>query len=84
MSGSTGLELVREALLIALQVSLPILLVGIVVGLVISVLQAITSIQDQALTFVPKIVAMIAVTLLALPWLATRLVEFASAMLSLR
>jgi flagellar biosynthetic protein FliQ len=54
-----------------------------VVGLVISLLQSITSIQDQALTFVPKIVVMVAVAALLVPWIAFRLAEYAAEMLTL-
>jgi flagellar biosynthetic protein FliQ len=48
------------------------------VGLVISLLQSVTSIQDQTLSFVPKIVVMILATVLLIPWIAIRLSEYAS------
>lgn len=70
------LELVRDTLLIALKIAAPILLAGVVVGLVISIFQAITSIQEQTLTFVPKIVAMLLVVVVLIPWIAVRLMEF--------
>ncbi len=69
-------ELVRQALLITLKIAAPILLAGIVVGLIISLLQSVTSIQDQTLSFVPKIVVMIVVAAVLLPWIARRLVEY--------
>lgn len=72
----TALDTVREALLEALLISLPILGAGLLVGLFISVFQAITQIQEQTLTFVPKIVVMIAVAVLLLGWIATRLGDF--------
>jgi flagellar biosynthetic protein FliQ len=74
------IELVRETLIIALKIAAPILLAGVVVGLVISIFQAITSIQEQTLTFVPKIVAMLLVVVILIPWIATRLMEFTIAM----
>jgi flagellar biosynthesis protein FliQ len=72
------LELVREALFITLKIAAPILLAGLVVGLVISLLQSVTSIQDQSLSFVPKIVVMVAAAALLIPWVALRLVEYAA------
>lgn len=75
-------DLVRDMLLITLKIAAPVLLAGVVVGLVISLFQSITSIQEQTLTFVPKIAAMIAVTILLLPWIVQRLLEFTSEMLT--
>lgn len=69
--------IVRETLLLVLYVSAPILGVGLVIGLLISIFQAITSIQDQTLTFVPKIAGMIIVTAAIVPWIAIRLAEYA-------
>jgi flagellar biosynthetic protein FliQ len=77
------LEFVRTTLILTLKLSAPILLAGVVIGLVISVLQAVTSIQDQTLTFVPKIVAMLLVGVFVLPWVARRMFEFAVEMFSL-
>ena len=57
----SAVETVRAALLQALLIALPILGAGLVVGLVISLFQAVTQIQEQTLTFVPKIVVMIIV-----------------------
>lgn len=70
--------LVRETLIITLKIAAPVLLAGVVVGLVISLLQSITSIQDQTLTFVPKIAAMIVVAAVLIPWITIRLLEYAS------
>lgn len=74
------LDLVRIALLVTLKISGPILIAGLVIGLVISVLQSVTSVQDQALTFVPKIVVMILVAVFTLPWLVARIVAFTTEM----
>lgn len=76
------IDLVREMLIIALKISAPILLAGLVVGLIVSLFQAITSIQEQTLTIVPKIAAMLLVTIVLLPWIVRRLVEFTVEMLS--
>lgn len=69
-------ELVRDMLIVTLKISLPILLAGLIIGVIISLFQAITSIQDQTLAFVPKIVAMIVVAALLLPWIVARLIEY--------
>ncbi len=74
---SEGLDLVRQSLLIALWVSAPILIAGIVVGLVVSIAQAVTQVQEQTLSFVPKIAAMILVAVGLLGWISTQLVDFA-------
>ena len=75
-------ELVRQTLLLALMVSLPMLIIGLVVGIIISLLQAITQIQEQTLTFVPKIAAMIAAAIMLMPWIGHRVAEYATTMLS--
>lgn len=72
-----GLDLVRAALTEGLLIALPILGAGLVIGLMISVFQAVTQIQEQTLTFVPKIVVMIVVAIILLGWIATRLGQFA-------
>jgi flagellar biosynthesis protein FliQ len=79
----SSVELVRTALIITLKIAAPILLAGIVVGLVVSLLQSVTSIQDQTLAFVPKIVVMVAAAAVLIPWIAQRLVEYAAELLSL-
>ena len=73
-------ELIRHTLLLALIVSAPMLLIGLVVGIVVSLLQAVTQIQEQTLTFVPKIAAMVAAAILLMPWIGHRLLEYSSAM----
>jgi flagellar biosynthetic protein FliQ len=77
------IDTVRQALIITLKIGAPILLAGIAIGLVISLLQSVTSIQDQALTFVPKIIGMVLVAVLLLPWIVQRLVEFTAEMFQL-
>ena len=74
---STG----QNALLMLLIVSAPILLVVLVVGLVVSIFQAATQINEATLSFVPKIVASVAVLMIAGPWMMSTLVEFLQRML---
>jgi len=73
-------DIIREALMVTLIVSGPILAVGLVVGLFISLFQAVTQIQEQTLSFVPKILAMAVALVLILPWIATRLMEYSTRM----
>jgi flagellar biosynthetic protein FliQ len=65
-----------------LLISAPILVVGLVVGLVVSVMQAVTQIQEQTLVFVPKILAMVAVTIAMFSWITVKLMEFSAEMFS--
>ena len=74
-------ELIRHTLIMALIVSAPMLIIGLVVGVVVSLLQAVTQIQEQTLTFIPKIAAMFAAAILLLPWISHRLIEYTSAMI---
>jgi flagellar biosynthetic protein FliQ len=83
MLDETTLDMVRTALLMTLKIGAPILAAGIVVGLVISLLQSITSIQDQTLSTVPKIVVMVVAAIAVLPWIVQRLVEYAGDLLRL-
>ena len=71
-----ALDLRRNALIVALIISAPILGIGVLVGLAISLIQAVTQIQDQTVSIVPKIVAMIGVAILFVPWLTQRIVEY--------
>ncbi|WP_417389235.1 flagellar biosynthesis protein FliQ [Gimesia sp.] len=78
MDTSTVLDLGREGLLIMLEVSGPVMLTAVVVGLVISIGQAVTQIQDQTISFVPKIVAMVLAILYTLPWITSLMVEYST------
>jgi flagellar biosynthetic protein FliQ len=80
---ASAIELVRTALIITLKIAAPILLAGIAVGLVVSILQSVTSIQDQTLAFVPKIVVMVLAAVVLIPWIAQRLIEYAADLFSL-
>ena len=82
MELSTALELGRNAFYMALTTSAPILLIGLVVGLMISMFQAVTQLQEQTLTFVPKIAAMVIAASLFIPWIADRMINFTREMVS--
>jgi flagellar biosynthesis protein FliQ len=66
----------QQGLWMLLVVSAPVLLVVLVVGLVVSVFQAATQINEATLSFVPKIIAAVAVLAIAGPWMMTTLVEY--------
>ena len=70
------IEIASKALYLILKVSLPILLVSLIVGLVISIFQTVTSIQEQTLTFVPKIVCVFLALILLGNWMLTEMVDF--------
>ncbi len=73
--------MVRETIMLTLKIILPILGAGVVIGLLISIFQSVTSIQDQTLTFVPKIVVMLGVVVFLTPWIMHRLMDFATELL---
>ena len=68
--------LLRETLYLIIKVSAPMLLVSLVVGLVISILQTVTSIQEQTLSFVPKLISIFLVIMIAGNWILTSIVEY--------
>ncbi|OSZ67226.1 flagellar biosynthesis protein FliQ [Hydrogenophaga sp. IBVHS2] len=76
MDPQAALTLGQNALFLLLMVSAPVLAVVLAVGLVISLFQAITQIHEATLSFVPKLIAAIAVFAIAGPWMMTTLVEF--------
>ena len=75
------IDMVRNALVITVKIAAPILAAGIIVGLVISLIQSVTSIQDQTLATVPKIIVMIVAAIAVLPWVVQRLVEYSEELL---
>jgi flagellar biosynthetic protein FliQ len=76
MSHTLVVDLARNAIMLALLISGPMLLVALIIGLTVSVLQAVTQIQEQTLAFVPKLVGVAVVFLIALPWVMQLLVKY--------
>jgi flagellar biosynthetic protein FliQ len=70
------ITLAQQALFTAVLLSAPMLLASLVVGLVVSILQAATQINEMTLTFIPKLLAMIATLVIAGPWMITLFVDF--------
>jgi flagellar biosynthetic protein FliQ len=71
-----AVDMTRRALLITLELSLPVLVAGMVVGFLVSLLQAVTQIQEQTLSFIPKMLAVAATLFLTLPWILSVLVDY--------
>ncbi len=78
MNTELAIEMCQRAVMVSLLLGLPALGAALIVGLIISLGQAVTQLQDQTLSFVPKVVAMVAVTLLTLPWTLHLLAEYAT------
>ena len=78
MTIDQAVEFGRAAIMLALLIGAPIMITAVVVGLVISIFQAVTQVQDQTLSFVPKIIAMFLAVLYVLPWLAMQLMEYST------
>lgn len=76
MTVDTVTQIIRDGLYTIILCSAPMLLVSLVVGLLISVFQTVTSIQEQTLTFVPKILSIFAVLLMTGHWIANNITEF--------
>ena len=76
MDSSAVIDLCRNALLSALIIASPMLLAGMAVGLIVGLIQALTQVQDQTVSFVPKLIAMAVVLVVCLSWLIGRMVEF--------
>jgi flagellar biosynthetic protein FliQ len=76
MNPEFAVELLKAMIYQALAIAAPILLTAMVIGLCISLFQAVTTISEQTLTFVPKALAVIGVLLLLLPWIVRSLIEF--------
>ena len=76
MSAEQGMEIMKEAMLVAFEIAGPLLIISIAVGLLVAIFQAATQIHEQTLTFVPKLIV-IALVLLALgSWMSKVMNEF--------
>ena len=76
MTQDSVVSLIVEMMGVTMKVALPMLLVALVVGLLISVLQAVTQIQEQTLSFIPKILGLVAVIAIAGPWMLGTVVDW--------
>lgn len=71
-----AVDMVQNAIMVALKVSAPILVAGLVIGLIISIFQSVTQIQEQTLSLVPKIFVMCIVAVILMPWIIMRIADF--------
>ena len=76
MSPGLAVQLINQAMITALMVAAPLLVTALVVGVLVSLVQALTQIQEQTLTFIPKLVAVAVVLLLCMPWMVRQLVQY--------
>ena len=76
MNQDVVINIGMQAMQLAFKVAMPLLLVGLAVGLLVSIFQAVTQIQEQTLSFIPKIVALAAVLMLLGPWMLNQLLGY--------
>jgi flagellar biosynthesis protein FliQ len=76
MNTDVVVSLATQAMQLALKVALPLLLAGLVVGLIVSIFQTVTQIQEQTLAFIPKILAIAAVLVIAGPWMLNQVITY--------
>ena len=81
MTPEFATELIKNMMLQAVALAAPMILTAMVIGLGISLFQAVTSINEQTLSFVPKAIAVVAVMVVLLPWMARTLMEFTIAVI---
>lgn len=76
MTQSDVIDIATKAIYVTLEVSLPILLTALVVGLVVAIAMALTHVQEMTLSFIPKVLAIVAVLAIAGPWMLSVLMTF--------
>src|SRR5208283_5679356 len=81
MNAAVAADLLKTLILEAVTLATPILLTAMAIGLAISLFQSVTSIQEQTLTFVPKVLAIIGLLIVLMPWILRTLIEFTTAMI---
>lgn len=83
MTPEAAVDVLKHLVQTILEVALPLLLASMVVGLLVSLVQTVTSLHEQTLTFVPKALAVLGVFLVALPWIARKVIDYTEGILSL-
>ena len=81
MDAGFATELLKSMVFLAVALAAPFLVTAMIIGLAVSLFQAVTSIHEQTLTFVPKAMGDIGVLLLLLPWMLRSLIEFTTAVI---
>jgi len=77
MNQDTVVNLATQAMVLSLKIAGPILLLGLIIGLLVSIFQAVTSIQEQSLSFIPKIVGVAVLIVVLGPWMLDQMVGYA-------
>jgi flagellar biosynthesis protein FliQ len=77
MNQDTVINLATQAMMLSLKIAGPILLLGLIIGLLVSIFQAVTSIQEQSLSFIPKIIGVAVLIVVLGPWMLDQLVGYA-------
>jgi flagellar biosynthetic protein FliQ len=77
MDQGTVVNLATQAMVLSLKIAGPILLLGLIIGLLVSIFQAVTSIQEQSLSFIPKVVGVAVLIVVLGPWMLDQLVGYA-------
>lgn len=81
MTPEFSVELIKNMMFQAVTLASPILLTVLVIGLSVSLFQAVTSIQEQTLTFVPKVIGVVGLLVILLPWMMRTMIEFTRAVI---
>jgi flagellar biosynthetic protein FliQ len=76
MNQDTVINLATQAMMLGLKIAGPILLLGLIIGLLVSIFQAVTSIQEQSLSFIPKIIGVAVLIVVLGPWMLGQLVAY--------
>ena len=76
MSGTEVLDIARDGIWVMILVATPMMAVGLLVGIVIALVQALTQIQEQTLVFVPKIIAIFIIMIVALPFMGATMSNY--------
>ena len=82
MSSGLAIDLLRNAVFMSLLVAAPMLIAALAIGVIVSLVQAVTQLQEQTLTFVPKLVGLGLVFAIALPWFLSQLVGYLTGVLN--
>jgi flagellar biosynthetic protein FliQ len=80
MTPEFAIEIIKAMILQAAALAAPVLITAMVIGLAVSLFQAVSSIQEQTLSFVPKLVGIAVLIIISLPWLLRTTIEFTTAM----
>jgi len=80
MTETIVLDIAREALIVVLTAAGPVMMAGLSIGLMIALFQALTTIQEMTLTFVPKIIVIFVTIVIFLPFMMTTVIEFANSL----